>query len=64
MTRASLLPDVLDMRVQRNQMRAVERFEATLELLGGLGLHEHWNSEAASAAVLDRTQGSPAFFET
>ncbi|CAM3460710.1 Type I-U CRISPR-associated protein Csx17 [Deinococcus saxicola] len=64
LTRASLLPDVLEMRVQRNQMRAVERFEATLELLGGLGLHEQWGYEAASAAALDRTQGSPAFFET
>lgn len=62
--RASLMQEVLDLREHKNQNRAVERFEATLELLGTLGLHERWSYETRSAAAMDQTQGKPEFFET
>lgn len=62
--RASLMQDVLDLRDHRNQNRAIERFEATLELLGTLGLHERWSYEARSSAVMDAVVGKPEFFET
>ena len=61
--RASLMQDVLDLREHRNQNRAVERFEATLDLLGTLGLHEHWSYETRSSAALDAAMGKPEFFE-
>lgn len=62
--RASLMQEVLDLREHKNQNRAVERFEATLELLGTLGLHERWSYEVRSAAAMDQAQGKPEFFET
>ncbi|WP_295815550.1 hypothetical protein [uncultured Deinococcus sp.] len=62
--RASLMQDVLDLREHKNQNRAIERFEATLELLGTLGLHERWSYEARSSAAMDAVVGKPEFFET
>lgn len=62
--RASLMQEVLILREHRNQHRAVERFEATLELLGTLGLHERWSYEARGAAAMDQAQGRPEFLET
>ncbi len=62
--RASLMQDVLDLREHKNQNRAVERFEAALELLGQLGLFNRWSYAARSAAALDLMQGKPEFFET
>jgi hypothetical protein len=64
LTRASLMHEVLELREHKNQNRAIERFEATLEMLGTLGLHENWAYEARSAAAMDFTQGKPDFFET
>ena len=64
LTRASVMQEVLDLREHKNQNRAVERFEATLEMLGTLGLHENWAYEARSAAAMDFAQGKPEFFET
>jgi len=63
LSRASVMQEVLDLREHKNQNRAVERFEATLELLGTLGLHEQWAYEARSAAAMDLAQGKPEFFE-
>lgn len=62
--RASLMQEVLDLREHKNQNRAIERFEATLEMLGTLGLHENWAYETRSAAAMDFAQGKPEFFET
>lgn len=62
--RASLMRDVFELREHKNQNRAVERFEMSLDLLGTLGLHEHWSYEARSAAALDQAHGRPEFFET
>ena len=64
LTRASVMQEVLELRQHKNQNRAVERFEATLELLGTLGLHQSWCYEARSAAAMDQVQGRPEFFET
>lgn len=64
LTRASVMHEVLDLREHRNQNRAVERFEATLELLGTLGLHEQWAYEQRSAAAMDLVQGKAEFFDT
>jgi len=64
LTRASVMQEVLDLREHKNQNRAIERFEATLELLGTLGLHEQWAYEQRSAAAMDLVQGKPEFFET
>lgn len=61
--RASLMQDVLDLKEHRNQNRAVERFEAALELLGQLGLFDLWSYEGRSAAAMDLVQGKPEFFE-
>ena len=63
LTRASVMQEVLDLREHKNQNRAVERFEATLELLGTLGLHEQWAYEQRSAAAMDLAQGKLEFFE-
>lgn len=54
LTRASLMQEVRDLREHKNQNRAIERFEAALELLSTLGLHERWSYEARSAAAMDR----------
>lgn len=62
--RASLMPDVLDLKAHKNQNRAVERFEEALELLGQLGLFDCWSYEDGSAAALDLLQGKPEFFDT
>ncbi|GGR71379.1 hypothetical protein GCM10008959_36270 [Deinococcus seoulensis] len=64
LTRASLLPDVMDMRQNKNLNRAIERFEATLDLLRSLGVHDGWTYDPVSTQALDRQQGRPAFFET
>lgn len=64
LARASLLPDVLDMRQNKNLNRAIERFEATLDLLRSLGVHDGWTYDPLSTQALDRQQGRPAFFET
>lgn len=64
LTRASLMQDVLDLRDHKNQNRALERFEAALELLGELGLHERWSYETQSATAMDLAAGTDTFFDT
>lgn len=63
LVRAGLLRDVQDLRANKNFNRALERFEATLDLLRDLGVHEGWTYAPESAALLDRAQGKPEFFE-
>ena len=62
--RASVMHDVLGLRENKNQNRAIERFEAALEQLKHLGLFDHWSYEMGSAAAMDLRQGRPEFFET
>ncbi|MGM9319683.1 hypothetical protein [Deinococcus aquaticus] len=62
--RASVMQDVLGLRENKNQNRAIERFEAALEQLKHLGLFDHWSYEMRSAAAMDLRQGKPEFFET
>lgn len=61
--KASLMRDVLEMRDNRNQNRAVERFEAAMDLLRELGLFEQWTYGKRSAASMDLTQGKSEFFD-
>ncbi|WP_139806317.1 hypothetical protein [Deinococcus hopiensis] len=53
LTRASVMPEVLEMREHRNHHRAIERLEAALDLLTTLGVHAGWRYEPGSAAALD-----------
>ncbi|PYE49466.1 hypothetical protein DES52_12212 [Deinococcus yavapaiensis KR-236] len=61
--RASLLNDVNDMRANKNFNRALERLEGTLDLLHDLGVHDGWRYVPDSAALLDRLQGKPEFYD-
>lgn len=61
--RASLEREVMELHEQKNLNRAIERFEAALDQLGAIGLHERWAYEGHSAAHLDQMQGRPGFSE-
>lgn len=61
--RASLEQEVQELREQKNLNRAIERFESALNLLKQIGLHDQWEYEAHSSALMDDMQGRPGFAE-
>lgn len=61
--RASLEQEVRELREQKNLNRAIERFESALNLLKQIGLHDQWEYEPRSSALMDQMQGRPGFAE-
>lgn len=61
--RASLEQEVNELREQKNLNRAIERFENALNLLKQIGLHDQWEYEPGSSALMDDMHGRPGFAE-
>lgn len=61
--RACLLPEINKMRQQGSRKRVREYFDAAMDLLQELGVHEGWNYNSEQASALDAKANKPGAFE-